>query len=238
MLTVDFSRIPMPDNSDTPFRVLDIGCGEGRHTSHCLRYPNSMVIAGDICHKDLVHTRNKLRFHEAFEECRGTWEMAVMDVTRLPFADSTFDLVICSEVLEHIPDHEKAVQELVRVLKPGSHLVVTVPRFSPEWLCWALSREYRNTPGGHIRIYSKNRLKNMIQKQGVRFLGSHHAHSIHTPYWWLKCLVGVNNEDSGLVRLYHRFLVWDIMEHPGFTRFLDRLMNPVMGKSLVLYFRL
>ncbi|HUV76725.1 MAG TPA: SAM-dependent methyltransferase, partial [Desulfobacterales bacterium] len=61
------------------------------------------------------------------------------------------------------------------------------------------------------------------------------AHSLHTPYWWLKCLVGPEREDCRLVNLYHRFLVWDIMRHPWITRFLDRLLNPVMGKSLVVY---
>ncbi len=54
-----------------------------------------------------------------------------VDVTRLPFPDGAFDVVICSEVMEHIPDNRKAVSELMRVLKPGGDLVVSVPPLAP-----------------------------------------------------------------------------------------------------------
>jgi len=48
--------------------------------------------------------------------------------------------------------------------------------------------------------------------------------------------VGPTREDSLIVNLYHRFLTWDIMKKPAATRFFDKLLNPVAGKSLVLYF--
>jgi hypothetical protein len=63
------------------------------------------------------------------------------------------------------------------------------------------------------------------------------AHSLHAPFWWLKCLVGPDRKDSSAVNLYHRFLTWDIMKKPRVTGWLEKLLNPVMGKSLVLYFR-
>ena len=70
----------------------------------------------------------------------------------------------------------------------------------------------------------------------MRLTASHHAHSLHAPYWWLKCLVGPTRDDSLPVNLYHRFLTWDIMQKPKPTRLLDRIFNPLFGKSLVLYF--
>jgi hypothetical protein len=90
---------------------------------------------------------------------------------------------------------------------------------------------------GHVRIYQKNRLVKKIMATPMKFLGAHFAHSIHTPYWWLKCLTGQDRTDIRLVNLYHRLLVWDMMKQPAVTRFLDRLLNPVLGKSLVIYFR-
>ena len=65
----------------------------------------------------------------------------------LPFADGTFDRVIASEVLEHIPDDTAAMRELARVLRPGGAMAVTVPRCVPEAINWALSDEYHDTPG-------------------------------------------------------------------------------------------
>ena len=56
------------------------------------------------------------------------------------------------EVLEHIIDYQSAV-EINRILKPQGKLAVSVPKFFPEWICWKLSLDYRNTPGGHVRIF-------------------------------------------------------------------------------------
>jgi len=167
----------------------------------------------------------------------GTWGATVADVTTLPFQDHSFDLVICSEVLEHIPDDTAALKELIRIVKPGKDLVVSVPRFLPERICWSLSDEYHNVDQGHIRIYKKRELCKNMELAGVTYRGSHFAHSLHSPYWWLKCFVGPTREDSTAVNLYHRFLTWDIMEKPWITRFMERLLNPLIGKSLVLYFK-
>jgi len=150
-------------------------------------------------------------------------DLSCMDVTNLPFKNSSFDIVICSEVLEHIPDDKRALSELVRILKPGKILAVSVPRFWPEKICWLLSDEYFNANMGHVRILTG--------------FSSHYAHSIHTPFWWLKCFVGPDRTDSKLVNLYHRLLVWDLMKKPKSTAFIDRLLNPILGKSLVLYFK-
>ena len=157
------------------------------------------------------------------------------DALRLPFADGSFDRVIASEVLEHIPDDETAMAELARVLRPGGSMAVTVPRCGPEFVNWALSDEYHNVPGGHVRIYRQSQLVDRLQGTGLRAVGSHHAHGLHAPYWWLRCLVGPTNDSHPAVSTYHRLLVWDIEKAPKVTRYADRVLNPLVGKSLVVY---
>ena len=234
MITVDFKRLELNPGS----KVLDIGCGSGRHTCAAAGWGQVTVIGADLKFANAVETRERLKYHEQLGVIGGgPWGVLVADVTRLPFPDEAFDLVICSEVLEHIPEHENAVQELVRVLKPGRDLVVSVPRRLPERLCWALSAEYHQTSGGHIRIYRRRELAALLEKAGLRRWAVHFAHSLHIPYWWLKCLVGPQREDSTPVKLYHRFLVWDMMKKPRLTRGLENLLNPVLGKSLVIYLR-
>lgn len=167
----------------------------------------------------------------------GSWALAAADVTGLPFQNGVFDAVICSEVLEHVGDHRKAAVEILRVLKPGGTLAVSVPRRWPEWICWRLSREYTRRPGGHIRIYHRRQLLALLHSCGAMApLRSHHAHALHVPYWWLKCLVGLSRNPLP-VRLYQRFLTWDIFARPRITRVLEALLNPLLGKSLVVYFR-
>ena len=233
MITIDFDRIPIHPQD----RILDIGCGEGRHMVRACQEKETLCVGADYGYDNLVQTRNKLSFHQAINDLSCTsWDLSVMDVTRLPFDDHTFDLVICSEVLEHIPDHETAVEELIRIVKPGKNLAISVPRFFPEKICWFLSQEYTEADGGHVRIYRKEELIRMLVSRGMKFLGSHFAHSLHTPFWWLKCLTGPDRTDVFLVNLYHRLLVWDLMKKPKTTAFLDQLFNPFLGKSLVLYF--
>jgi SAM-dependent methyltransferase len=174
--------------------------------------------------------------HEG-EDGGGAALVMVSDVTKLPFTDASFDIVICSEVLEHIPDHNTAVKEIIRVLKPGKSLVVSVPRYLPERICWALSEAYHNEEGGHIRIYRKNELISLLEGAGATCIDMGWAHALHSPYWWIKCMAGHKNDKALPIKLYHKFLVWDIMHKPLFTRALDRLLNPLIAKSIVLYLK-
>jgi SAM-dependent methyltransferase len=157
------------------------------------------------------------------------------DALALPFAEGSFDRVIASEVLEHIPDDRSAMAELARVLRPGGTMAVTVPRLGPEAVNWALSDEYHSVPGGHVRIYRRSTLLSRLGKAGLRPVASHHAHALHSPYWWLRCLVGPAREDHPVVRAYHRLLVWDIVKAPALTRTTERMLNPLLGKSYVVY---
>jgi SAM-dependent methyltransferase len=234
MITIDFRRIEVGDG----FRILDMGCGSGRHVGAFYERYRATVIGADLNPADLGAAVERLALHESFSAHRGgSWGLLAADITRLPFGDHSFDLVLCSEVLEHIPNDDVAVAELLRILKPGCQLVVSVPRWWPEKLCWGLSKAYRNTAGGHLRIYRRAPLVKKICRAGTRYRGCHHAHSLHAPYWWLKCLVGIDDEAPLAVRLYKRLLTWDILHHPPLTRFVEKLANPLLGKSLVLYFR-
>jgi hypothetical protein len=80
-------------------------------------------------------------------------------------------------------------------------------------------------------------LRSKLEANGVRLIHSHHAHALHSPYWWLKCFVGVNNSDNPAVQAYHRLLVWDMMSKPVFTRVTEAALNPLVGKSVALYFK-
>ena len=234
MITVNFDRL----NIQPGFTVLDIGCGSGRHTCGAYQCREVSVIGSDLNCEDLYKAKERLLFHDKLgEHGGGAWALSAADITCLPFKSNCFDLVICSEVMEHIPDQHGAVRELVRVLKPGNDLVVSVPRYWPERLYWALSKDYANSNQGHIRIYKSAGLTRLLEGHGLKKWGMHYAHSLHTPFWLLKCLVGPTRSDSAIVNLYNRFLTWDIMQQPRLTRWLDWLLNPVMGKSIVFYLR-
>ena len=125
--------------------------------------------------------------------------------------------------------------------RPGGVVAVTSPAQMPERICWALSDDYHapNQPGGHVRIYGAGELASKMAAAGLEPIDEHRVHALHSPYWWLRCAVGPNRpvEDSRAVSLYHRLLTWDIVKAPLITRLAERLLAPVLGKSLVLYAR-
>jgi len=233
MISFDVKKLHL----EPGLRALDIGCGTGRHTAAIARYEGVQVLGADINHDDIIETRKRLMFQERLEGKRGKWNLLVSSITRLPFKDNFFDLIVCTEILEHISDHRQAVSEVARILKPGKDLVVSVPRFFPERICWALSREYHSVNNGHIRIYKKKELIRLLEESGLKKRSSHYVHSLHSPYWWLKCLLGPTRKDLAAVNAYHDLLTWDIMKRPWVTRFIDHLLNPILGKSLVVYLK-
>ena len=145
--------------------------------------------------------------------------------------------MITSEVLEHIQADTAALAEMTRVLRPGGVFAATVPSWLPEVINWKLSDEYHApiAVGGHVRIYSATELTAKLRAAGLDPSGRHRAHALHSPYWWLKCAVGVANDDHPLVTRYRKFLEWDITCQPRSTRVAERVLSPLLGKSLVLY---
>jgi SAM-dependent methyltransferase len=239
MLTVDYERLGL-ERGDL---ILDMGCGAGRHAFESLRR-GGRIVALDYSFDELVEVRNT--FGAMFAEGEldngqggpdASGQPVRGDALHLPFADETFDRIIASEVLEHIPDDEGAIAELTRVLRPGGTIAVTVPAWLAEQLCWKLSDEYHapKAVGGHVRIYKESELRSKMSGAGLDPKGAHQAHALHSPYWWLKCAVGPTNDGNPLVKAYHRLLVWDIVKGPWITRTADKLLNPLIGKSVVLY---
>jgi len=233
VLTVDFDRLGLKPGE----RVLDMGCGAGRHAFEMYRR-GADVIAFDQDADELSGVRDLFAaMKEAGEVPEGAEaDTKEGDALALPFADGEFDRIVAAEVLEHIPADIQAIAELVRVLRPGGTIAVTVPRWLPEVICWQLSDDYHNVPGGHIRIYSDKELIGKLKNAGLEYDAKDYAHGLHAPYWWIKCAVGVDNDQHPLVKGYHKLLVWDIIKRPRATQLAERVLNPVIGKSLVLYF--
>ncbi len=169
MLTARYERLGLRSGD----KVLDLGCGFGRHAFEAARRGAS-VVALDAGRDEVEGVASMFcAMVAAGELAEGSLHASVVqgDALHLPFQDETFDRVICSEVLEHLPDDVAAMNELARVLRAGGTMAVTVPRFGPELVNWALSDEYHNVPGGHIRIYRRRVLEGRLSAAGLVVTG-------------------------------------------------------------------
>jgi SAM-dependent methyltransferase len=234
VLTIDFDRLGVHAGA----RVLDLGSGPGRHAFEAYRR-GAPVVCADLRHDDLRQALGTLAAMacsgEDVRAARGSFGAARADALALPFPDASFDHVVVSEMLEHVPADRTAIAEVARVLRPGGTAAVSVPRWLPERVCWALSRRYHDRPGGHVRIYRGHELRARLASAGLRVTGTDHVHALHAPYWWLRCVVGPDDDQAWPVRQYHRFLVWDIVRRPRLVRLAERALDPLLGKSLVVY---
>ena len=221
MLTIRFDQLGVRPGD----LVLDAGAGFGRHafglpdrapTSSPSTTPSSEVAGTRATFAAMA---------EAGEIAEARFAGGLQgDATRLPFADGSFDRVITSEVLEHIQADTAAIAEFVRVLQAGRH----VRRNGADGVAGEDQLDaQRRVPraegiGGHVRIYTATELKAKLRSAGLAITGSHHAHALHSPYWWLKCAVGVRRDDHRLVKAYRRFLEWEITKQPRGMKIVER----------------
>ncbi len=101
-------------------RILDAGAGELRNKSLC---DHLIYVSQDVCQYDGRGDAKGLQ--------TGTWDTSkidiVYDIKSIPEPDCSFDVTLCSEVFEHLPDSLKALDEFARLLKPGGKLILTAP---------------------------------------------------------------------------------------------------------------
>ncbi len=232
MLTVEYQKLGLKPGE----LILDMGCGAGRHAFESFRR-GGRVVALDTSDTELKNVAGLFvaMGQEGQTTKEGRASVVQASGLELPFVDNCFDRIIASEVLEHIPDDAAAMAELYRVLKPRGRIAVTVPRFYPELINWALSNQYHEVPGGHVRIYRKSEMIERLRSAGLRYLGHHYAHGLHSPYWWLKCYVGVNRDDNKAVNSYKKFLEYEIINNPSYLSYVRKIADPLMGKSIIFY---
>ena len=232
MLTFNFKKYNLNHNGS----MLDVGCGEGRHIFGIMQeYPMMKCVGLDMDDDSLKKAEEGYSYFESISEVGA--EFIKGSAYSLPFPDNTFDLIVCSEVLEHLHEYNDAVIEINRVLKPGGKFFASVPAFWPEKICWYLSKVYQYQRGGHLRIFDQKKLIHEIEDRGFKFLSSEKFHSIHSPYWWLRCFFWKSQEKNLLVKVYKKILERHILKKPRIIDNIDKLMNPIMGKSFSMYFK-
>jgi SAM-dependent methyltransferase len=228
LLTVDLERLRLRPGE----RLLDAGCGEGRHCFGALER-GARVVGLDLDLRSLKAASGALRYRAA--ELGSSGVMLQGDAFHLPFADESFDKVICAEVMEHVHDYPAAAGELARVTKPDGIVAVTIPTATSENLYLRLGDDYFESPGGHIRIFRPRELAQALAAAGLRTEGAGFAHGLHTPYWALRSVVGLPRaEQNRLVRAY-RFLLIRAAVSRAIDRLEKRVLNWICPKSVILY---
>jgi len=157
MLANTVKKLLKQSKDDAPTRIIDLGCGPGTNIFDvydvCSDFKQVEWFGLDLNQREAAmgSARSKYRVQERDMEAI---HFMSGDIFKLPFADSSIDILISSEVVEHLPEPLPALKEMQRVLKPGGYAMVTTPnpRNLPEMLGYALDKI---TFGGFKNFYWK-----------------------------------------------------------------------------------
>ena len=142
-----------------PLRILDVGCGTGLMLEH-LQGRNQKPVGLDSHELSMIYCRK-----------RGVERLTRGDVTRLPFADNSFDLIMALDMMEHVEDDRALLSEFHRVAAPGARIMLTVPAHP---FLWSEHDEALH----HYRRYQRKPLLNLLKESGFRPIRYSYAISI------------------------------------------------------------
>lgn len=218
-------------------RVIDLGCGTGRHVLELAKSP-STVFGADISRHDLRVGRYLLEIMRRDGDVNAKVHWMQTAGERLPFVDGAFDRVICTETLEHVDDDAVLARELVRVLKPGGILCVSVPDEFSEKIFWKLSKNYRTHAGGHVRIYRRPQIVQLLRNAGLEPYAVRYRHSLETAYWLSHVAFWSDWGKQGpITSVFRRVLDSQQTRKSRIVSALDDVGNRILPKSIVVYSR-
>ncbi len=156
--------------------VLDIGCGEGAFAAFCAEM-GARVLLADVDAGELRQARARVR-------ATGHAPLALLtDGCPLPLPDACVDTVIAMEVLEHVPDPDLFLRELVRVARPGARFLITVPAEAAEQVQRALAPEPYFRPPNHVRVFTAAGLEELAVGAGL-VVERRLAYGFYWALWW------------------------------------------------------
>jgi len=217
--------------------VLDMGSGTGRHVlAACQRSCRVVGLDSDL--ESLALAGRYVNLLDSWGVVKASATLMLGWGDQLPFADRSFDRILCTEVLEHIPDDRATIREIMRVLKPGGTVAVSVPDQLSESIFWRLSWQYRNTPGGHVHIYSRWEIASKLKDAGLHLYAVRFRHAFETLYWLAR--IGPNDrcwKSRPWVESFRKFLDARSTRDSKFFRRLGETANYLFPKSIVFYGR-
>jgi ubiquinone/menaquinone biosynthesis C-methylase UbiE len=211
--------------------VIDVGCGEGGFIGFCAQR-GAEVIFVDRDEAKVNATADRIKNFGA-----RAYRAIVSDCSPIPLEDGTGDIVLCTEVLEHVADPMVFLKEVIRVAKPGAMLLITVPDARSEKFVAATAPPSYFEKPNHIRIFHADEFRELILEAGLeiedhQFLGC--FWSVYWPLSWLTAKpsfdgsLPIDNPDPITV---HWTRLWQLVQqHPEGARIRNAL-NELLPKS-------
>lgn len=209
--------------------VIDVGCGDGGFVGFAASQ-GAEIIYIDQDPARLAATAARMQLSVARAH-RGI----LSDCNPIPLASASGDLVICTEVLEHVPDPVTFLAEVVRVAKPGAQLLVSVPDARSEHFYAATSPVQCFQEPNHIRTFSAEAFRQLLLDAGLQIESHQFTGCFWSMFWplsWMTCVPGTGLPlDNPHPIIQHWIQLWQLVQdHPDGHKIRDAL-NQLLPKT-------
>ena len=226
MATGELARGVKIRSTDT---VIDVGCGDGGHSYFCARQ-GAEVLFIDMDDAKLASTEEKVKASPAH-----AYSAILSDCNPIPLPDASGDVIICAEVLEHVPDPLLIMKELARVAKPGAHLVVTVPDARSETLVGATAPDVAFQAPNHIRIFAEGELRKQLLSVGLDIQSEQNLGSYWSMYMALSWLTAGVEESFPIDNVHpipdHWTRLWKLLQDHPDGRLVTDAFNELLPRT-------
>lgn len=198
-------------------KIFDVGCGTGANLTTLRNYGESYGI--DMQREAILYCRE-----------RGINDLAISRIEQIPYLSESFDVITALDVLEHIDDDLKGMEELYRICKPGGMLLVTVPAYG---FLWSEHDEALH----HRRRYAAHELRNKLSLLGFQIERcSYFITFLFFPILLIRIMNGIFKKSThpqtshiSLPEIFNKMLIWLL----AFEAWLFKFINLPFGVSIV-----
>ena len=196
--------------------LLEIGTGQGNFKKY-LKNKFKLHVSIDIDEDVIMRARQR--------DPEGFYEVADISAKNFvaPLAKYEFDSIICINVLEHVPDHESGLINMMNLLKPGGHLLLFVP---------AYMHLYNDLDklAGHLRRYTKKDVKEILKgHENFQIVMNEYFNPVGAFGWWLNKMK--KHERINSANVNKQVIIFDKYMVPG-SKFFNPLFKTFWGQSL------
>lgn len=189
--------------------ILEVGCGIGNFTNALTSF--GRIFAMDI-DKNYIN-KTKLLLSE------GQVGLGDIERGKYFFGSQTFDSIVCLNVLEHIENDERALTNLLKLLKPGGTLIVLIP--AHPFLYGAIDKSI-----GHFRRYMKKELSQKMEKIGFKIIQSRKINFLGAIGWFIAGrILNESKVEDKKIKIFNLLA-------PFFLTFED-IIEPIIGTSIL-----
>lgn len=213
-------------------KVLDLGCSFGEQAMRIAK--EGLVVYGMDKSKEAIR-----QFKESAKKENVKCMAIEGDIKKIPYADNYFDAVIATEVFEHVQEPEEAINESLRVLRPGGHICISVPTPISERIFKFLHPNWvKNSE--HINIFSKKQISTLLKQVGFGIERIENQNFEWSIFWIIHSFFKTRFDSTGTPLENHKvsvnyFKVWDYIRKFRMEKLFLWFGNKIFPKSYYIY---